>query len=600
MPVSRESVLARLPNAPGVYRFLSPKGAPLYVGKAADLRKRVASYFVRRVPPRVRLMLAAADNVEATVTASADEALLLENNLIKSLKPRYNILFRDDKSYPFLRLTAHAFPRVMFHRGDPGKDGAGFFGPFPDSGAVRKSIDIVQRAFQLRTCADAFFQNRARPCLLHQVRRCSAPCVNKISPAEYAADVSRARDFLRGKADSALREMTREMDAASGRREYEAAIVWRDRIRAVAAVRKRALVDDPAEPDADYVGAHCENGAACLNIAMMRGGRSVGERRLFPANVSAGDSAEDVLTAFLSQGYGATTPPKKIALWPPLKPEAVRDANPDLAARVSHSPLGDARKRAQSAAENARLALAMQQSRRAATTKKLAAVAARLQLPAPPARIECFDVSHTMGEATVAARAVFADGLPHPREHRRFNIRSAKSGDDCAAMREVVLRCYKRALAEGTPLPDLILIDGGAGQVKAALESLDALKEAGMPGIPLVGIAKGAERKSGNETLIFPDGETARWDSDDPALLALLAVRDEAHRFAVAGHRRRRDKKRRTSILEEVEGIGPKARRILLERFGGLKGLRSASVSDLRGTEGVGPVLAERIFRALR
>ena len=568
------------------------------MGKALDLKKRVASYFSGRASPRISLMLAAAADVEATVTASEDEALLLENNLIKTLKPRYNILFRDDKSYPFLRLTRHAFPRVMFHRGDPKKTDGEHFGPYPDSRAVRESVDLVQRAFQLRTCADSVFHNRSRPCLLHQVRRCSAPCVNKISPAEYAADAARARDFLRGKTDAALEEMTRAMEAASARREYEAAAARRDRIRAVAVVvRKRSLVDDPAAPDADYAGACCENGAACVNVVMVRGGRSVGERRLFPAHVESGDAAEDILAAFLAQGYRASPPPKKIVLWPPLTAEAARAANPDLADRVFHSPSGDARARAVAAAENARLALAMRQARGAATARKLAAVAERLNLPAPPARMECFDVSHTMGQETTAARVVFADGLPLPREHRRFNIRLAAAGDDYAAMREAVCRCYRRALAEGWKLPDLILIDGGVGQVAAARE---ALAEAKMPSTPMVGIAKGPERKSGAETLILPDGEAAQWAPDDPALLALLAARDEAHRFAVAGHRKRREKKQKISILDDVEGIGPKARRILLERFGGLKGLRAASAADLADAEGIGPVLAERVFRALR
>ena len=597
MPVSPKPALARLPNAPGVYRFVNPAGAALYVGKARDLKKRVASYFRPNQSPRIRLMLAAAADVEATVTASADEALLLENNLIKTLKPRYNILFRDDKSYPYLRLTAHAYPRVMFHRGPPRKEDGNHFGPFPDSSAVRQTVEIIQRAFQLRTCADSVFNNRSRPCILHQIKRCSAPCVNKIPPAEYAADVSRTRAFLRGQADSALEEMTRAMESASARQEYESAATLRDRIRAVAAVRKRSLVDDLAAPDADYAGAHCENGAACVNVAMVRGGRSVGERRMFPAHVSPGDAPADILAAFLSQGYRTAPPPRRIALWPPLSAETVRAANPDLARRVLHAPSGEARLRARAAAENARLALAMRMARGAATARKLAAIAARLDLPAPPARMECFDVSHTMGEETMAARVVFLDGLPHSREFRRYIIKTAAGGDDCDAMREAVFRCYRRALAEGTPLPDLIVIDGGAGQVKAALESL---KKTGMPPVPVMGIAKGPGRKPGTETLILPDGEAAKWAADDPGFLMLLALRDEAHRFAITGHRKRRDKKRRTSALEEVEGVGPKTRRLLLERLGGLRGLRAAGVSDLTAIEGIGPATAERIVRALR
>ena len=600
------SAIAELPGAPGVYRFVNRRGDALYVGKARNLQKRVASYFQKDPAPRVRLMLARAAGVEATVTRSEDEALLLENNLIKTLKPRYNILFRDDKSYPFLRLTAHDFPRVMFHRGAAKQNDGDRFGPFPDSPAVRKTVDIVQRAFQLRTCADSVFRNRSRPCLLHQVKRCSAPCVGKISPAQYAADVARARAFLSGRGDEALAEMTREMESASARRDYEAAADFRDRIRAAAVVRKKRFVDDPEAPDADYAGVHCENGAACVVVAMVRGGRHIGERRLFPANVSPEDDARDIAVAFLSQGYRAHPAPKRVALWPPLDPKTVRAAAPDLAGKVSGTPRGDARLRAQSAANNARLALAMHLARGAATAQKLSAVAERLGLAKPPSRMECFDVSHTMGEEAVAARAVFVDGVPRAREHRRYVVKAATGGDDYGAMREAVYRRFRRGLDEGTPFPDVLLIDGGAGQVAAARAGMEsALQEAkaipvsGMD-IPVVGIAKGPGRKSGTETLIMPDGESVQWRPDDEALLMLLSVRDEAHRLAVMGHRKRRDKKRRESVLDGVEGIGPKKRKALLSRLGGLKGLRSAGMSELSEVDGVGPALAQKIIQALR
>ena len=600
------SAIAELPGAPGVYRFVNRRGDALYVGKARNLQKRVASYFQKDPAPRVRLMLARAAGVEATVTRSEDEALLLENNLIKTLKPRYNILFRDDKSYPFLRLTAHDFPRVMFHRGAAKQNDGDRFGPFPDSPAVRKTVDIVQRAFQLRTCADSVFRNRSRPCLLHQVKRCSAPCVGKISPAQYAADVARARAFLSGRGDEALAEMTREMESASARRDYEAAADFRDRIRAAAVVRKKRFVDDPEAPDADYAGVHCENGAACVVVAMVRGGRHIGERRLFPANVSPEDDARDIAVAFLSQGYRAHPAPKRIALWPPLDPKTIRAAAPDLAGKVSGTPRGDARLRAQSAANNARLALAMHLARGAATAQKLSAVAERLSLKSPPSRMECFDVSHTMGEEAVAARAVFVDGVPRAREHRRYVVKAATGGDDYGAMREAVYRRFRRGLDEGTPFPDVLLIDGGAGQVAAARAGMEsALQEAkaipvsGMD-IPVVGIAKGPGRKSGTETLIMPDGESVQWRPDDEALLMLLSVRDEAHRLAVMGHRKRRDKKRRESVLDGVEGIGPKKRKALLSRLGGLKGLRAAGMSELSQVDGVGPALAQKIIQALR
>ena len=652
------SAIAELPGAPGVYRFVNRRGDALYVGKARNLKKRVASYFQKDPAPRIRLMLARAAGVEATVTRSEDEALLLENNLIKTLKPRYNILFRDDKSYPFLRLTAHDFPRVMFHRGAAKQNDGDRFGPFPDSPAVRKTVDIVQRAFQLRTCADSVFRNRSRPCLLHQVKRCSAPCVGKISPAQYAADVARARAFLSGRGDEALAEMTREMESASARRDYEAAADFRDRIRAAAVVRKKRFVDDPEAPDADYAGIHCENGAACVVVAMVRGGRHIGERRLFPANVSPEDDARDIAVAFLSQGYRAHPAPKRVALWPPLDPKTARAAAPDLAGKVSGTPRGDARLRAQSAANNARLALAMHLARGAATAQKLSAVAERLSLAKPPSRMECFDVSHTMGEEAVAARAVFVDGVPRAREHRRYVVKAATGGDDYGAMREAVYRRFRRGLDEGTPFPDVLLIDGGAGQVAAARAGMEsALQEAkaktevkaksesgesvgtddsvsgmGAPvsgtddsvsgmdapvsgmdipvsgtdipvsgmDIPVVGIAKGPGRKSGTETLIMPDGESVQWRPDDEALLMLLSVRDEAHRLAVMGHRKRRDKKRRESVLDGVEGIGPKKRKALLSRLGGLKGLRAAGMSELSQVDGVGPALAQKIIQALR
>ena len=573
-----------LPPLPGVYRFVDGSGGALYVGKAANLKKRVASYFHRtRRSPRIRLMLEAARDLEVTVAASEHAALLLENSLIKALRPRYNILFRDDKSYPRLRLTAHAYPRLMFARGEA-KDGASF-GPFPDSGAVRETINMLQRVFRLRTCADSVFMNRARPCLLHGIGRCSAPCVNAVPPAQYAADVRGAKTLLAGDGRGVEADLRARMESASAQREYEKAAALRDRLRALAVMRARHFVDDPDAADADYVGAHCEDGGACVNVVMVRGGRRLGERRFFSQSAPSATAAE-TLAAFIGQHYGGMeNPPVVVAAArpDPLPPESLR---------VILSPRGAQKRRACEAAQNAAVALAMRRSKRDAAEKKLRALGERLQTP-PPSRIECFDVSHSAGELPTAARVVFIDGAPRVSEYRRYAI-AAKGGDDAAAIGEAAGRCYRRAVAENAPLPALLLIDGGAAQLRAARAALP--KEASFP---ILAVAKGAGRKPGREKLIADDGEIFRLDAADPAFHLLLEVRDEAHRFAVDGHRRRRDKKRRTSVLEQIDGVGPKLRRALIGYFGGLRGLRAAGAAELIKIKGVSPRLAKRIYDSL-
>ena len=557
------------------------------MGKARNLKKRVSSYFQKTVhSPRIRLMLSEVGGLDTTVVASENEALLLENNLIKSLKPRYNILFRDDKSYPLLRLSGHVYPRLMFHRGVAVAGDS--FGPFPDSAAVRESIDIIQRVFRLRTCADSVFANRSRPCLLHAVRRCSAPCVNLISPSRYVADVAAARAFLRGDIKNISVNLSHDMEEAAKREEFETAAALRDCLRALTVVRAKHFSEDTHAPSADYIGVYHDGVAACVNVVMVRGGRRIGESRFFPEN-AAGNSEDETVTAFLLQHYRKITPPKKIFLRE--KPSA-KELSAELTIVVAR---GEAKRRVAFAAENARHALTIKSTQKALRNARLLALAKRLQLSIPPKRMECFDISHSNGEETVAARVVFVDGLAIPAEYRKYKI-ITDGGGDTAAIGEAVRRCYRRAVAEKTSLPDLLLVDGGVGQVRAARNALRAVGD--FP-FPVMGVAKGPLRKVGEETLITESGEVMRWPASDPALHLIQEVRDEAHRFAVVGHRKRRDKKRGTSLLDCVDGIGRKKRRQLIVYFGGLNGVIAAGEEELAKIEGIGGRLAERIYRML-
>ena len=591
----------RLPRSPGVYRFIDREGRALYVGKAADLRNRVLSHLRQKNPsPRASAMLALALKVEIVTTASAAEALLVENNLIKELRPRFNVLFRDDKSYPFLRLSPHPYPRLHFYRGAKGAD---CFGPFPDSRAVRESIDSLQRAFRLRTCADGAFANRARPCLLHQIHRCSAPCVNKISPAAYAADAARARRLLRGGGGEIEAELQAQMEADAGAQRFEEAALLRDKIRALAAVRERHFAEDEARADADYVGVFCDGANACAHVEMVRGGRRIGQRRHF-ARHAKGATAGEVVAAFVGQRYAEFDPPRWIFVAPP--PAAECRAPPG--ARLVARPRGEDKKRALAAVANARHALLLREGEATARAVALRELADALDLPAPPARIECFDVSHTAGEETMAARVLAVDGEPHNAGYRRYKIRAA-ANDDYAATREAIFRSFaKKRRADNDaddaddadnaePPPDLLLIDGGVGQITAARAALAA---AGFADTPILALAKGKSRKPGDETLIKGDGEIVELDPRGAAFRVAQRIRDEAHRFAIAGHRKRRDRKRRESALASIEGLGPTKRRRLLAAFGGARGVAAASEENLLRIEGVGPALAARIAAAVR
>ena len=598
MPIKDPRILiAALPPLPGVYRFQNADGKDLYVGKAINLKKRVSSYFQKtRQSPRIQLMLNAAATVETATAASEAEALLLENNLIKSLKPRYNILFRDDKSYPYLRLSKHAYPRLMYYRGDA-KDDDDYYGPFPDSAAVRETIDILQRVFRLRTCADGVLATRERPCLLAGIGRCSAPCINRISPQAYAADAEQARRLLNGGVSPTAAALKQRMEKAAQEQQFEEAAVARDQLRALAVVRSRHFAEDADAPDADYVGVHHDGRHACVNIIMLRGGRRVGEKRLFPHHADNADSG-DVLRALLTQHYQKHAPTK---IYLPQPPDDWPSLPPPLEGRVVAHPQGEARARVARAGENARHALAMYGAQRATRHERLNLLAKRLNLPQQPRRLECFDISHSMGEETMAARTVFEDGAPYRKDYRLYRIKTAAAGNDTAAMGEAVRRCYRRAVAENAPLPQVLFIDGGAGQVSAAKAALtEAFTDSASPPPPIIGVAKGEARRPGEETLVFEDGETMQLPRTDGALHLIQALRDEAHRFAGEGHRRRRDKKRSGSAtLTGIEGVGPKKQRLLVSAFGGLTALRSASMAELVKITGIGPQLAARIYNSL-
>lgn len=576
--------VAGLPNLPGVYRMLDASGEALYVGKARDLRKRVSSYFQKNAgSPRIRMMLSQLARIEVTATRSEDEALLLENNFIKSLTPRFNIVFRDDKSYPYLMITAHRFPRLGFHRG--ARDARSrYFGPFPHAYAVRESIQLLQRVFRLRTCEDTVFENRSRPCLLHQIRRCTAPCTGQIGFSDYAEDVEHATLFLRGREDDVARRLTDRMHAASEARHYEQAAVLRDQVRALSRVQARQYVESERGVEADVVACVEQGGTACVNLTMIRGGRHVGDRSFFPGNADAAGAAE-VLQAFLEQHYVEQPKPPLVLASHAVEFEVVVPTQ------------GERRVWLEMATKNARLALQQRVSEKSAQEGRLAALREALHLPETVQRIECFDVSHTMGEATVASCVIYDRHAMQRGEYRRFNVRDATPGDDYAAMRQVLARRYERVSAEGGKVPDLVLVDGGKGQARVARA---ALVELGMNDVSVVGVAKGPERKPGLEELVIEsEGISLSLPPTHPGLHLVQQIRDEAHRFAIVGHRARRAKTRTASALTQIPGIGAQRRQRLLAHFGGLREVQAAAIDELMRVAGISRPLAERIYKAL-
>jgi len=599
MSFDPKPVLKSLPNLPGVYRMINAKDEVIYVGKAKDLKKRVSSYFVKTLAsPRTRIMVSNIARIETTVTRSEAEALLLENNLIKSYMPRYNVLFRDDKSYPYIVLTGDEFPRLAFHRGTQ-RRGHAYFGPFPSATAVRESIQLLQKVFRLRTCENTVFSNRSRPCLQYQIQRCTAPCVDYISAEDYGRDVQHATLFLQGREQQVMQELENKMMEAAGLQEYELAAVYRDRIQSLRQVQARQFVSDFNVNDADIIACAEQGGEYCVNLVMIRGGRHIGDKSFFPKNAEDCD-IQVLIEAFLEQHYVGKKMPPLIIVGVPIETNALEEVFSEQSARrvrILTRAVGDKKVWLKMAKTNAELALQQRTSTQASQQARLQALREALDLPDSTERIECFDISHTMGEATVASCVVFDKGVMQNGEYRRYNISGITPGDDYAAMREVLQRRYRKVAAGEGKTPDLIFIDGGKGQLGIAIE---VLHEVGLSDIQLVGIAKGEERKPGLEQMFFPERETpVVLNKDHPGLHLLQQIRDEAHRFAITGHRARRGKARVRSSLEEIPGVGVKRRQRLLVRFGGLDGVRSASVEELAQVEGISQQLAEKIYEEL-
>jgi len=592
-----KAFLATLTESPGVYRMLDDEGNVLYVGKAKNLKRRVSSYFLRTgLSPRIALMVQQVAQVETTATRSEAEALILENTLIKKLTPKYNILFRDDKSYAYIKLSGDEFPQLAFHRGGFEKRSR-YFGPFPSGLAVRDSIQLLQKTFLLRTCENSVFANRSRPCLMHQIRRCKAPCVGLVSQEEYGDDVRMAELFLKGRHSEVIERLTEQMQREAEALHFEQAAALRDQVKSLQAVLHRQYVSSTGEEDADIIAVLAERGELCINLAMVRGGLHLGDKALFPRAAIAADSDPlEALAAFIAQHYLEHPPPARLIV--PLE-VAEECAAVFEGKKVAVALPRNERERAwlEMAEKNASLAITARSQAKARSGERLEALRLALDLDEVPARIECFDISHTMGEGTVASCVVCIDGAMKSSEYRRFNISGITPGDDYAAMGQALERRYSKVASGESPAPDLILIDGGKGQHRIARE---VLTELNLAHLLTIGVAKGEERRPGLETLFV-------WGREEPLQLAMKdsgfhliqEIRDEAHRFAVAGHRARRAKARGRSTLEDVAGIGPTRRRKLLAHFGGLDGVKAATVEDLCRVEGINRKLAEDIFREL-
>jgi excinuclease ABC subunit C len=586
--------IASLTEAPGVYRMLDAHDKVLYVGKAKNLRKRVSSYFQKTgQSPRIVLMLQQVANVEITATRSEAEALILENTLIKKLAPKYNILFRDDKSYPYICLTGHEFPRLAYHRGALDRK-SHYFGPFPSGLAVRESIQLLQKTLMLRTCEDTVFAHRSRPCLLHQIKRCKAPCVGLVSREEYGRDIRFAEMFLRGRQTEVIEGLTVRMESAAASLQFEEAAGLRDQIRALQSVLHRQYVSSTGAEDADILAVTAERGELCVNLAMVRGGLHLGDRAFFPSGVAEGEiDVSEALAAFIHQHYADHPPPARIIVG--------LDLDDDAAVTVEGKTVVIAFPRNEMerawlamASKNAALAAESRHQSKRRAGGRLAALQEMIGLADSPQRIECFDISHTMGEGTVASCVVCVDGAMKKSDYRRFNIAGIEPGDDYAAMRQALTRRYEKVATGESVAPDLILIDGGKGQHRVARE---VLTELGLPHLVSIGIAKGEERKPGRETLyVHGHAEPLQLAPDHIGFHLIQEIRDEAHRFAIAGHRARRAKARGRSKLEDVPGIGPARRRSLLAHFGGLDGVVAATVEDLCRAVGISKRMAETIY----
>lgn len=597
-----KSFLRSLTRQPGVYQMYDAAGGILYVGKAKNLKNRVSSYFRSSgLPPKTEALVKRIASIEVTVTSSETEALVLEQNLIKAQRPPYNILLRDDKSYPYIFLSDNEdYPRLALHRGTKKAKGR-YYGPFPSAGAVRESLQFLQKTFRVRQCEDSVFRNRSRPCLQYQIGRCTGPCVNLISPQGYADDVRHTQMFLEGRSDSLQAELVNEMNTAAEQLDFERAADLRDQITALRHVQSQNAME-AGNGDVDIIACACEAGEVCVHLLFIRQGRVLGSKSYFPKD-SLGLSEAEVLEEFVPQFYmggRAMDIPSEVVISHPVdSAEAIAEGIRSVAGRsvsLSDSVRTHRARWLAMAIEASRQNLRARIGSRQAMVKKCEALQERLGLDNLPNRIECFDISHSSGEQTRASCVVFNAEGPVKSDYRRFKIEGIQAGDDYAAMGQAVKRRYSRLQQEGKPLPDLLLIDGGKGQLNTVSA---VIAELGITGMTMVGVAKGTTRKPGFETLVFPDGTEKVLDSDDPALHYIQQVRDEAHRFAITGHKQARDKKRRRSTLEDIAGVGPKRRRELLNHFGGLQEVSRASVEAIAQVPGFSKKLAQEVYSTL-
>ncbi|MGP4843117.1 excinuclease ABC subunit UvrC [Marinobacter sp. 1Y8] len=600
-----KTFLKRLTERPGVYRMLDAEGQILYVGKARNLKNRVSSYFRKSgLSTKTEALVARIAGIEITITGSETEALLLEQNLIKSIRPPYNILLRDDKSYPYIYLSSHdSYPSLTFRRGRTRKGKGTWYGPFPSSGAVRESLNVLQKIFKIRDCSDSYFSNRSRPCLQHQINRCTAPCVDNISPADYADDIRHATMFLEGKNPAIINNLMTAMEQASKNLEFEKAGAYRDQIGHLRHVQEQQSIESSGG-DADVIALAQDAGIVCVVVILVRGGRVLGTKDYFP-RFSLEQSEGELLSAFLGQYYfGGSAQrefPKEV-----LVPTEV-DESDVLAAALSEAAgrdvqvrmnvRGERRRWLDLATTNARQTLLTHVASKETVYRRLLALRDLLELKETPKRMECFDISHSHGENTVASCVVFDDNGPLKGDYRLYNIEGVTAGDDYGAMRQVLTRRYTKMTSGDGKRPDLVFIDGGKGQLNVARDVFESL---GISDITLIGVAKGVTRKAGMEQLIDAVTDSVfRAPSDSPALHLIQHIRDESHRFAITGHRKQRDKKRRQSTLEGIDGVGAKRRRELIRYFGGIQGIRKAGIDEIAKVKGISRNLAESIYAAL-